>query len=261
MAKLKRPAGPNSAPTYEPPKPKRPPKRTHGTAKDHQAAKRRAQKRRGQQADPSSTDPSSADPTLDETQLIKIANDKNAYYQSLVSPQFGGMSSNPYITQYLEGAQERADQGYYNARLLNPDLHYASYMQSLGAGGGAGQLGALGTGQAGQVDTGNPFTSSSGIGAPPSVPTAAGALPTLGKRPNRQQHPNQLANWKKKKKRQGQPGVTDPATLGQIGINPMAVGTGYTDQLRRGFLSLSPMERGDVALGKTMIPGKWSPWG
>jgi hypothetical protein len=31
--------------------------------------------------------------------------------------------------------------------------------------------------------------------------------------------------------------------------------------LRRQFLSLSPAERGEVAQGKTAVPGRWSPWG
>jgi hypothetical protein len=254
MAKIKRPG---ETDTYTPPKVRKPPKRTHGTAKDHQAARRRAQQKR-QQAP--GADVGVGGETLDDTQLNLIAANHEDYYDTLISPFFGGtgvnpsgMSNNPYWNQYRDQAFRNAETGYTKALLSNPNLHYATYMQGLGAGGGYGQMGQLGTGAAGQIDTGNPFTSSSGIGAAP-------VAPTLGPKPPKKRQ-NALQRWRQQKKKGVGVGAAEPATLADAGVNPMASGVNYADQLRRGFLALSPLERGDAALGKTAAPGRWSPWG
>jgi hypothetical protein len=249
MAKIKRPTGPNATPTYDAPKVRQPSRRTHGTAKDHMAAKQRAQ----QKAAGATVDPGGG--VLDDTQLNLISANKQDYYDTLLSPFYGGagmpsgMGSNPYWNDYADRAYRATETGYTAALQANPTLHYATYMQGLGAGGGGGQMGP--------VDTGNPFTSSSGLGAPaaPGTPLAPAAP-----RPKKS-HPNQLARWKKKKGQIGAAEAPDPASLGEIGINPAASGVNYADQLRRGFLALSPMERGDVALGKVATPARWSPWG
>jgi hypothetical protein len=254
MARLQAPQGPNATPSYEPPKPKRAPKRTHGSRK----GSLRPPSGRGGPQGKGGGKGGPAPGAIDDTQLNWINQNHRKYWDTLVSPQFGGvginpsgMGNNPYWNSYIDQQFQNAETGFQNAAFGNNDLHFATYMTGLGAGGGAGQLAPLGTGQAGMVDTGNPFTSSSGLGAPPAPVTP------LGPKPNRNRHPGQLKAWKKQKKHLG----GKPETLNQINVNPAASGLGYTDQLRRGFLSLSPMERGDVALGKTATPGRWSPWG
>jgi hypothetical protein len=233
------------------------PKRTHGTRKDHEAARKRAQQRNG--GGPGGKG-GPAPGSLDDTQLGIISNDHEAYFQSLTSPFFGigggtnpsAMGNNPYWNQYVDRAYQALENQYYKARQANPDLHYATFMGQQGYGGGGGQLAPLGTGQAGMVDTGNPFTSSSGLQS-----SYAYTPPALGPKPNRNNHPGQLKAWKKQKKQIG----AKPTTLGQINVDPTASGVTGADALRRGYLGLSPMERGDVALGKTATPGRWSPWG
>jgi hypothetical protein len=254
MARIKRPAGPNATPTYDAPKVRQPSRRTHGTAKDHMAAKQRAQ----QKAAGATVD--SGGGALDDTQLNLIAANHQDYYDTLLSPFYGGggmpsgMGSNPYWNDYTDRAFRSAETGYTSALQANPNLHYASYMQSLGAGGGGGQMAP--------IDTGNPFTSSSGTGAAPAASPYATLMQNLGKKPDKQQQPNQFARWKKKKKGQvGAAEAPDPADLGEIGVDPATSGVNYADALRRGFLALSPMERGDVALGKVATPARWSPWG
>jgi hypothetical protein len=254
MAKIKRPTGPNAPPAPVKTTPTRqPPRRTHGTAKDHQAAKKRAQaKTVGGGVDPGGG-------ALDDTQLNFISANKQDYYDTLLSPFYGGagtpsgMGSNPYWNDYADRAYRATETGYTAALQANPNLHYATYMQGLGAGGGTGQMAP--------IDTGNPFTSSSGLGAAPAASPYNTLMQNLGKKPNRQQHPNQFQHWKKKKKQIGTAPEPEAASLGEIGINPAASGVNYADQLRRGFLALSPVERGDVALGKVATPGRWSPWG
>lgn len=152
--------------------------------------------------------PAAASP---RTPALVAANDHAGYFGSMVSPQFAAYGQDNPFGQYLSStALAKAEQGYTNNLYQNTQLQWDKYLSSLGAGARPGMLGAIGTGQAGMVDTGNPFTSAS-------------------------------------------PAVGAPAKN--------VLGTRYTDAIRRNFLALSPTERGETAQGKTMMPGRWSPWG
>jgi hypothetical protein len=196
------------------------------------------------------------------------ANDHPGYFGSMVSPQFRAYGQDNPFGQFLSTtALANAEQDYTNLLLQNRNLRFNSYMKRLGAGAAPGRLGALGTGQQGMVDTGNPFTSSSGTGGP--MMSSGKAMP-MGT-PRAPQKKADFKTW------EGTTLGASPFGLGKRGLeeyrhSPLGrmtggkekfatVGTNYTDMLRRQFLSLSPTERGETALGKTAMPGRWSPWG
>lgn len=175
---------------------------------------------------------------LSNTGKTMAASDHPGYYGSLVSPQFNAYGADNPFGQFLASTGlAQAEQGYTNQLYQNPKLRFDKYLKHLGGGATPGALGQLGTGQPGMVDTGNPFTSSSGVGGPPGMPLGSPLIPH-GKKATKAAYALT-------------PGKTRFST----------VGTGYTDALRRQFLSLSPEERGDTGLGKVATPGRWSPWG
>lgn len=173
---------------------------------------------------------------MKKTAQLVAANDHPGYFGSVVQPQFNSYGQDNPFGQFLSStALARAEQMYTNRILQQKKLRFDTFLKEMGAGAATGTLGALGTGQAGQIDTGNPFTSSSGIGGNPG--------PALG-----------TPLYTKPK---GQKKGKDKKNKTYFNT----VGTNFTDALRRQFLSLSPTERGETAQGKTMVPGRWSPWG
>lgn len=168
---------------------------------------------------------------------------------------------------------------YKAAHLVNPNLNFVQYMQTMGvpadaANHTAGYQPPMGTGQA--VDTGNPFTSSSGIGAPAvpkatdmpahlqaaspyTVPKTAAAATTPTNPFNKKKRPNAYKRWKKNNPAQPAPG---PNTT----YNPPSGAGGSQTNLglaalkdREAFLGMSPELRGEKAVDS--YSGRWSPWG
>lgn len=172
---------------------------------------------------------------------------------------------------------------YKGAHLVNPNLNFVQYMQTMGvpadaANHFAGPQVPMGTGQA--VDTGNPFTSSSGIGAPAvpkmtdmpahlqasspyTVPKAAGTTGTTATNPfNKKKQPNRFKRWNKNQPASPAAGATGPNPT----YNPASGAGGSQTNLglaaqkdREAFLGLSPELRGEKAVDSAW--GKWSPWG
>lgn len=169
------------------------------------------------------------------------------------------------------------------ASLVNPNLNFVQYMQTMGvpadaANHTAGYQPPMGTGQA--VDTGNPFTSSSGIGAPAvpkatdmpahlqatspyTVPKTAGTTGTTDATAtnpfNKKKRPNAYKRWK-----ENQPAA--PATGPNTTYNPPSGAGGMQTNLglaaqkdREAFLGLSPELRGEKAVDS--YSGRWSAWG
>lgn len=149
----------------------------------------------------------------------------------------------------------------YNRALnTNPELGFMQYMQTTGVPQDArnhvaGPQVPLGTGQ--PVDTGNPFTSSSGTGPPQAPVTPAPAAP-LSPRPNKNRQPQQFRRWRNQNQAAGGGlnKVNPPSGAG-------ATATNLTDPIlmaRRAYLSRDPVSRG-VGGTAAPVPGKWSPWG
>jgi hypothetical protein len=232
MARITRPQGPNAAPAVP-----------SGGTPNNNGRRRRQPDRDPNRPNnppnhPNNTNGGGGRGALDATGKTVAANDHAGYFGSVVQPQFAGSygMGNPFGQFLAAQGLAQAEQGYTNMLLRRPNLRFDRFLKMQGAGATPGALGSLGTGQAGMIDTGNPFTSSSGFGGPPGVPLGT---PPLKKKALKQSPLGQLTR-----------GRTKFAT----------VGTGYTDALRRQWLSQSPMERGETALGKTAVPGRWSPW-
>jgi hypothetical protein len=197
---------------------------------------------------------------LSKTARKVAASDHPGYFGSLMTPHFATYGDSDPFGQYMATtALADVEQGYTNKIYQRPKLRFDRYLQNLGMTRKYSPLAPIGTGQA--ADTGNPFTSSSGIGGGVFSDNLAGAQPGTvdtgggspfarlgGNRPGVPQGPGA-----------GPGKMTRPG--GKQGFDKRQIGPNYYDQLRRDWLSLSPMERGEVGLGKTAVPGRWSPWG
>lgn len=163
---------------------------------------------------------------------------------------------------------------YKAAHLVNPNLNFVQYMQTMGvpvdaANHVAGYQPPLGTGQA--VDTGNPFTSSSGIGVSvpkmtempahlqATSPITNAVTPTNPY--NKRKQPNRYKRWNK-----NNPATPAPATGPNPTYNPPSGAGGSQTNLglaaledRKAFLGLSPELRGEKAVDS--YSGRWSAWG
>jgi len=200
---------------------------------------------------------------------IDASNDPQGYFNYLNSAAgfTPGAQGGLFGNWLANDAYNTFSQGFNNARLGgNMDLNVVDYATSLGAPADVanyragtlqplGQAGAASFGTA-PVDTGNPYTSSSGTGATPPVTTLPLPGQTLGNKPNKNRHPNQFKRWNQLQNSIGQPASPPPA--------PTPGGTanlgGYADTLRKQFLSLSPTQRGENS-SMWEVPGRWSPWG
>jgi hypothetical protein len=146
----------------------------------------------------------------------------------------------------------------------NNELGFAQYMQTLGLPQSArnhiaGPVTPIGTGQ--PVDTGNPFTSSSGTG----VPRAPGGLMQTGGLGGTPSAVPAAASVSMAKAKRGKGKGSKPMGLNKInppsGIGATATNmAGLTDMLRRQYLSRDPVTRG-VGGAVGQVPGRWSPWG
>lgn len=237
-------------------------------------------------------------PYLDTPKGIYDANaNPQEYFQSLMAASGlgGGPGQNPVWRDFVANrAYEMANSAYQRARFVNPELGFAQFAQTMGvprsaANHAAGPQVPMGTGQpaapvgaapaVGQpIDTGNPFTSSSGVGAP----AAPAGLPAVGPRPNRKRRPNQFRRWRQGRNAAGAaatPGVAaNPLTAGvaaeakggKNGLNqinpPSGAGAtapdlgGFAALWRKQFLSQDPVTRGEGG-AVASVPGRWSPWG
>jgi hypothetical protein len=198
----------------------------------------------------------------DREYRMLAANDHAGYYGSLVSPQFRSYGQDNPFGQYLATTGlANAEQHYTNLLMQNRNLRFNTFMKRLGAGATPGRLQELGTGQR-AVDTGNPFTSASGFGGPPGMPKGITNFPRNRKDVRAYEKTELGASPFGTGKRWLKSYRNSPLGKQTGGVQKFSdVGTSYTDMLRRQFLSLSPAERGEVAQGKTAVPGRWSPWG
>lgn len=267
MTRIQRPGSPPPVPTpgaanrKKPNRPNRPNNPTHGGG--------------GNKKKKPST-PEAGDPTWDgqgsyldsDVGRNDAAADPQGYFNYLTSaagftPGGGGLFGD-WLTH---GAYDTFNTGFNNARLQNPNLNVIDYAGTLGAPASAanyrqgqlqpyGQAGPATFGAGAPVDTGNPYTSSSGLNTAP-VTTLPLPGQAAGHRPNGQQHPNQLKRWRQQQNAGG--AVTSPPPAPTPGAGTANLG-GYADNLRHQFLSLSPTQRGETS-SMWETPGRWSPWG
>lgn len=152
---------------------------------------------------------------------LDITNDPYGFYDYLGQQAGLGVGAlNPFGQFLANDVPQMMETRYNQARLQDPNLHRLDFMATQGA-------------NTVPVDTGNPYTSSSGI----------------GRRPNPQQRPAAFKKWKKGRKKEGQTAPQE-VTAGNL--------AGYANMLRMQFNSLAPTVRGEVS---QEMPGRWSAWG
>jgi hypothetical protein len=181
----------------------------------------------------------------------------------------GGTQPAPWRDYLANEAPSLIMDAYGAALNRNNELGFMQYMQTLGVPQSAqnhvaGPVTPIGTGQ--PIDTGNPFTSSSGTGvprAPGGLMQAGGLMQTggLGGQPTAPA----AASVSIEKAKRGKGKGKGPAGLDKINPPSGAGATakdmsGFTEMLRRQFLSRDPVTRG-VGGTAGQAPGRWSPWG
>lgn len=205
--------------------------------------------------------------------LASDLENRQAYFNKMLTA--GGMApgeSTPFGEWLETRAFDYMQDMYKNAMLDNNDLTFEQFATQRYGNVADGTLRSsqvpLGVGQ--PIDTGNPFTSSSGIAASPTPPTPAApaapkppAMPTFQEWQQQQgiNKPKGGFNDRRRKRLQAQYNAFSP-TATPPGASPTPPNTG--DDLiewRKRFLSLAPEVRGESVAGIVNTPARWSAWG
>lgn len=224
---------------------------------------------------------------LTDTGKAILADDpanQRAYFNKMLAA--GGMdplASTPFGTWLQNEGFDYFNNLYKNALLDDNDLKYADFFANRYGNVADGTMRSdqtpLATGL--PVDTGNPYTSSSGIAAQPLAPVISGnaltpvttgqetTTPTFGewRRQEGISRPKGGFNkGRKKRLTERYNAFTSAADAGGTVTAPPTVstpGAAANDlaEFRKKFLSLSPNVRGETVAGVINTPARWSAWG